>query len=127
MIRVRNKAVEPSKRLWAMANWSRFVRPGAVRVSASGSGAKVSAFKNVDGVVAVQVLNSGSAKTVTISVSGGSFTAGSAAGWVTDSTRDCTQIAATVDGGKVSGSVPASSMVTFVLKPGAAAAPARYK
>jgi O-glycosyl hydrolase len=118
MIRVVNKAVDPSKRLWAMANWSRFVRPGAVRVSASGSGVKTSAFLNVDGTVAVQVINSGSDRAVTVAVSGGTFTATNATAWVTDNTRDCNQISVTLDSsGKVSGSVPSRSMVTFVLQP----------
>jgi O-glycosyl hydrolase len=118
MIRVVNKAVDPSKRLWAMANWSRFVRPGAVRVGASGSGVRTSAFRNVDGSVAVQVINSGNERSVTISVSGNNFTAANATAWVTDNTRDCNQITATVDdAGKVSGNVPSRSMVTFVLRP----------
>lgn len=121
MIRVVNKAVDPSKRLWAMANWSRFVRPGAVRVGASGSGVRTSAFRNVDGAVAVQVINSGSERSVTITVNGGNFVAANATAWVTDNTRDCNQIPATVDGGKVSGSVPSRSMVTFVLRPASAA------
>ncbi|KAK3356641.1 glycoside hydrolase superfamily [Lasiosphaeria hispida] len=118
MIRVVNKAVEPSKRLWAMANWSRFVRPGAVRVGASGSGVRTSAFRNVDGALAVQVINSGSERSVTITVSGGEFVAAKAEAWVTDNTRDCSLVAASVDSsGKVTGSVPARSMVTFVLRP----------
>jgi O-glycosyl hydrolase len=121
MIRVVNKQVDPSKRLWAMANWSRFVRPGAVRVSASGSGVKTTAFRNVDGMVSVQVINSGNARDVTITVGGGDFLAGNATAWVTDNTRDCDVIAAAVDAaGKVTGSVPARSMVTFVLRPAAA-------
>ncbi len=117
MIRVVNKAVDPSKRLWAMANWSRFVRPGAVRVSASGSGVRTSAFQNVDGAIAVQVINSGNARDVTITVSGGDFVATNVTAWVTDNTRDCNQIPATVDAsGKATGSVPTRSMVTFVLR-----------
>ena len=59
LIEIRNGVVTPSKRLWAFAQFSRFVRPGAVRVAASGSGLKVSAYLNVDGRVAVQVINSG--------------------------------------------------------------------
>ena len=75
MIRISDdkKQVIPSKRLWAMANWSRFVRPGAVRVGTSGgpSGAKVSAFKNVDGTVSVQVIQGGTGSgTVTSSPAG---------------------------------------------------------
>ncbi|KAK4446325.1 glycoside hydrolase superfamily [Podospora aff. communis PSN243] len=118
MIRVVNKRVDPSKRLWAMANWSRFVRPGAVRVGASGSGVRTSAFRNVDGAVAVQVINSGGARDVTINVGGGGgFVATNVTAWVTDNTRDCNVIPATVDAaGKVSGNVPSRSMVTFVLR-----------
>ncbi|RYP88818.1 hypothetical protein DL769_000232 [Monosporascus sp. CRB-8-3] len=59
MIRVVNKMVDLSKRLWAMANWGRYLRPGAFRVGASGSGVRTSAFSNVDGALAVQVINSG--------------------------------------------------------------------
>ncbi|KAK4184749.1 glycoside hydrolase superfamily [Podospora australis] len=129
MIRVTaQKTVDPSKRLWAFANWSRFVRPGAVRVGTSGgSGLRVTAFRNTDGMVSVQVINnnSGAAKPVSISLSGtspggaGTFAAGRAVGWVTDNSRDCNEITAEVNaaGNVVTGSVPARSMVTFVLRP----------
>ncbi|KAK4456502.1 glycoside hydrolase superfamily [Cladorrhinum samala] len=122
MIRVVNKQVDPSKRLWAMGNWSRFVRPGAVRVGTTASGVRTTAFKNVDGTVSVQVINSGGATTASIALSNaGGFTVGSATAWVTDNSRDLTEIGATVDAsGKVTGSVPQRSMVTFVLKPAAA-------
>ncbi|KAF2185303.1 glycoside hydrolase family 30 protein [Zopfia rhizophila CBS 207.26] len=115
-----DKKVNPSKRLWAFANWSRFVRPGAVRVGTSGgpSGAKVSAFKNMDGTVSVQVISgSGSASTVNVKVSG--FTATSAKAWITDNSHDVDeQISTLGSDGIVSASVPGRSMVTFVLEPG---------
>ncbi|CAI4213904.1 unnamed protein product [Parascedosporium putredinis] len=99
LIRVNNGKVEPSKRLWAFANWSRFVRPGAVRVGA-------------------QVINGGNDQSVTINVSGDDAYV-IATAWVTDNTRDCDEITATLgtDGKSVSGNVPARSMVTFVLRP----------
>lgn len=105
-----------------MANWSRFVRPGAVRVGTSGgpSGAKVSAFKNTDGTVSVQVIQGGTGSgSVTVKVNG--FTAKAAKAWVTDSTRDVGELAATLgtDGGSVSADVPGRSMVTFNLEPAA--------
>jgi hypothetical protein len=31
-VHIGNDRVEASKRLWALGQWSRFVRPGAVRV-----------------------------------------------------------------------------------------------
>ncbi|KAI4924768.1 hypothetical protein J4E85_007885 [Alternaria conjuncta] len=115
-------SVIPSKRLWAFANWSRHVRPGAVRVGASGgpSGSRVSAFRNVDGSLAVQVIQGGTvAGAVTVQVGG--FVAKTAKAWITDNGHDCDEIVATLaaDGGSVSAQVPGRSMVTFVLSPAA--------
>jgi O-glycosyl hydrolase len=114
------KSLIPSKRLWAFANWSRHVRPGAVRVGTSGgpSGAKVSAFKNVDGKIAIQVIQGGTASaTVTVKVNG--FVAKAAKAWITDNTHDCDEQAAKLatDGSSVSAQVSGRSMVTFVLEP----------
>ncbi|MGW4792330.1 glycoside hydrolase family 30 protein [Nonomuraea sp. NPDC004297] len=52
-----------SKRLWALAAYSRFIRPGAVRVEASAAdpALKVSAFRNLDGSRVIEVLNTGTA------------------------------------------------------------------
>ncbi|KAF2469905.1 putative endo-exoxylanase [Lindgomyces ingoldianus] len=115
------KSLIVSKRLWAFANWSRFVRPGAVRVGASGgpSGGKVSAFKNLDGSVSVQVINGGgSAGAVSVKVAGGGFTAKSAKAWITDNSHECDELTSELGtDGSVSASVPARSMVTFVLQP----------
>jgi O-glycosyl hydrolase len=113
-------SVIPSKRLWAFANWSRHVRPGAIRVGASGgpSGARVSAFKNVDGTVSVQVIQGGSGSgNVSVKVNG--FKAHAAKAWITDNTHDCDEQATTLakDGSSASAQVPGSSMVTFVLEP----------
>jgi hypothetical protein len=89
------------------------VRPGAVRVATSGgpSGAKVSAFKNADGKIAVQVIQGGTAAgTVAIKVN--------AQAWITDNTHDCEEQTVTLvaDGSGVSAQVPGRSMVTFVLE-----------
>jgi O-glycosyl hydrolase len=116
------KSVIPSKRLWAFANWSRHVRPGAVRVATSGgpSGAKVSAFKNVDGRVSVQVIQGGTAS-ATVSVKVAGLVATAAKAWLTDNTHDCSEQTVTVGAdGSVSASVPGRSMVTFVLEPATA-------
>jgi len=58
LVHIQNGTVIPSKRLWAMAQYSRFVRPGAVRVEARSDVGyvRVSAFLNRDGRIAVQVL-----------------------------------------------------------------------
>lgn len=113
------KSVIPSKRLWAFANWSRHVRPGAVRVGTSGgpSGAKVSAFKNVDGRIAVQVIQGGTGSgVVTVKVTG--LIAKTVKAWITGNSHDCDEQAANLaaDGSSVSAQVPGRSMVTFVLE-----------
>ncbi|MEV4364701.1 glycoside hydrolase [Nonomuraea sp. NPDC049625] len=50
-----------SKRLWAVAAFSRFIRPGAVRIGARAAAPslRVCAFRNPDGSRVVEVLNTG--------------------------------------------------------------------
>ncbi|MFC4113160.1 glycoside hydrolase family 30 protein [Nonomuraea zeae] len=57
------KTYHVSKRLWALAAYSRFIRPGAVRLEATAAdpALKVSAFRNADGSQVVEVLNTGTA------------------------------------------------------------------
>jgi O-glycosyl hydrolase len=76
LIQISGTIVTASARMWAMAQWSRYVRPGALRVATSGSTStlKTSAFKNTDGTASIQVINMGSsAQAVSIAVSGGTF------------------------------------------------------
>ncbi|KAH7414030.1 putative endo-exoxylanase [Phaeosphaeria sp. MPI-PUGE-AT-0046c] len=113
------KSVIPSKRLWAFANWSRYVRPGAVRVGTSGgpSGAKISAFQNVDGSVVAHIIQSGaSAVNVEVKVSG--FKAKVARAWITDDTHNCAEwtVSMAADGGSASAQVPGRSFVTLVFE-----------
>lgn len=126
MIRVDQQSpynIEVSKRLWAFANWSRFVRPGAVRVATSGgSGVKSTAFRNVDGSIAVVVISTGgSASSVSVKVSGAAAAATRATAWVTDASHDCAQTTVTVAAdGTLSGSVAARSITTYhIPAPGA--------
>jgi glucosylceramidase len=57
------KTYHVSKRMWAMAAYSRFIRPGAVRIDATAAdpALKVSAFRNSDGSQVIEVLNTGTA------------------------------------------------------------------
>ncbi|KAF8289101.1 glycoside hydrolase [Clavulina sp. PMI_390] len=106
-----------SKRLWAFAQWSRYVRPGAVRVdtSAPTGGLYFSAFKNTDNSVSVQVINGAStAQSVTVAPCG--YTATSAVAYVSAQGTDLGSLAVTFSGGQATGTAPAYSMVTFVLK-----------
>jgi O-glycosyl hydrolase len=116
LINIVGSTITPSGRLWAFAMFSRFVRPGAVRVSATTTttGLQTSAFKNTDGTVAVVIINTGSsAQTAAIAISG--YTAASARGYITNNSNTVAAQAATLSGGQVSTSVPGYSMVTVVL------------
>ncbi|KAI2602154.1 glycoside hydrolase family 30 protein [Hypoxylon sp. NC1633] len=120
LIRIDGDTVTPSKRLWAFGQWSRFVRPGAVRVAAAGapSGVRSSAFLNADGSVAVQFINSGGS-TVNVQVNvngGGTFNLTAASAYVTDNTHDLSNLTVSLSGGTAAASVPARAMVTVLLK-----------
>jgi glucuronoarabinoxylan endo-1,4-beta-xylanase len=56
-----------AKRLWAFAAYSRFIRPGAVRTAARADdpAVKVTAFRNRDGSLVVELLNTGTAPVAT--------------------------------------------------------------
>ncbi|KAG9016375.1 hypothetical protein FRB90_003084 [Tulasnella sp. 427] len=100
--------VTPSGRLWAFAMWSRFIRPGAYRVSTSGtiSNVGIGAFKNKDGTVIVVFTNTGtSAQSVKLSFSG--FTPSTASAYLTDNSHTVASTTATLAGGAVTVSVPA--------------------
>jgi hypothetical protein len=108
--------VTPSGRLWAFAQWSSFVRPGAYRVSSSDTISEVAygTFKNVDGSIAVVFTNTGSTvESVVISFS--SFSATSATAWLTDNTNTVNATTVAVSGGSVSLSVPAYSVLTVKI------------
>jgi glucuronoarabinoxylan endo-1,4-beta-xylanase len=110
----------PPKRVYTMGNYSKFVRPGYVRVGVSGVPSTVHMVPFVspnDGTVAVVVLNEGNSA-VPLSF----FVAG--AGWPTTVTPYVTSATAnlaagtpiTVTAGRFSGSVEAQSVTTFVGK-----------
>ncbi|KAG8912802.1 hypothetical protein FRC01_004889 [Tulasnella sp. 417] len=114
--------VTPSGRLWAFAMWSRFIRPGAYRVSTSGtvSGVGIGAFKNTDGTVVVVFTNTGSsAQSVKLSFSG--FTPSTAAAYLMDNTHTVASTTATLSGGAVTVSVPARAVLTVKMAGGGTA------
>ncbi len=61
LVDVKGSTVATSGRLWAFASYSRFIRPGAVRIgtTTSAAGLEASAFRNRDGSIAVVALNTG--------------------------------------------------------------------
>ena len=105
---------EVATRLWAFANWSRFVRPNAVRVGTSGgSGVRVAAFKNEDGSVAVVLISQGGAGDITVKVSGDGAPTGKATAWASDNERKCAEVEVTVADGAVTAAVGQSSITTI--------------
>ncbi|KAI1074370.1 glycoside hydrolase family 30 protein [Whalleya microplaca] len=112
--------VTPSGRLWALAMWSRFVRPGAYRVTTSGSVSSlgITAFKNTDGSVIVVFLNSGgSQQSVKVAFDG--FSPSEATAVVTDNTRSMEPTEAPISDGAVTVAVPARGMLTVKVTAGA--------
>jgi len=105
-----------SKRFWAFAQYSRTIRPGAIRVGiAGGTGLRSTAFVNADGSTVVNVINTGT-ELVAVSIVGVKATTASA--WVTDNSNDMTAVAPAVGtDGSVSGiTVPGRGLVSFVIK-----------
>ncbi|KAE8441235.1 hypothetical protein EG329_005599 [Mollisiaceae sp. DMI_Dod_QoI] len=112
-----------SKRLWAMAQFARYIRPGALRVGVTGSpnGLSTSAFVNADGAavyggyLVVPTLNTGgTSQSVTLSLKGYNGTAVTA--WITSQTQAMASWAATLGAdGTVTATVPGRSFVTFVV------------
>jgi glucuronoarabinoxylan endo-1,4-beta-xylanase len=110
-----------SKRLWVLGNYARFVRPGYMRVSTSGtvpSGVYVSAYQNpADGTVAVVAINTNSsASPLSLFVSG--VVPCSITPWVTSAADSlASKTAITVSNARFSATLDAQSVTTFVGKP----------
>jgi O-glycosyl hydrolase len=118
---VNGSTVTTSTRLWAFGQYSRFIRPGAVRIDAttSDSNLKVSAFKNTDGSYAIVVLNGNSSATaVTASLNGVSAGA-SAIPYLTNASNTiAAQSSVAISGGTFSANIPARSLITYVIAAG---------
>ncbi|KLP05845.1 uncharacterized protein FFB20_05388 [Fusarium fujikuroi] len=102
--------------LWAIAHWSRHIRPGAHRLSTSGvvQDTIVGAFENVDGSVVMVLTNSGAAaQTVDLGVSGSTFATAQA--FTSDAEAQMVDTKVTVSGGNVKVTVPAHGVVTVKL------------
>jgi glucuronoarabinoxylan endo-1,4-beta-xylanase len=110
----------PPKRVYAMGNFSKFVRPGYVRVGISGAPSSVQIvpfYNQADGTTVVVALNSGSS-----AVSASFFVSGAC--WPTTVTPYVTSAssnlvagtAITVEAGRFSASLEAQSVTTFVGK-----------
>jgi O-glycosyl hydrolase len=106
-----------SKRLWAVAAYSRFIRPDAtrVRVTADDPALQITAFRNADGSKVIEIINTAtSATTARLALSGAG--AGRPASYLTDRTHSLARTsAASVRGGRLSVDLPGRSLTTVVL------------
>lgn len=120
LLQINGSSVIVSARLWALANYSRFIHPGAVRIGAStgDSNLQVSAYKNTNGSVSVVALNtSNNAITASYSLQGTGIADGTAVTpYLTNASNNtAAQAATSVNGGAFSASIPARSLATYVL------------
>jgi glucuronoarabinoxylan endo-1,4-beta-xylanase len=117
LIGLSGSTLTPSKRYYALASYSRFIRPGATRIGAtSGTGGlDVSAYKNPDGSVAIVVLNINSSSTsATYTVANTGLSTGTVTPYLTDTSHGtAAQSTITLSGGAFTATVPARSLVTF--------------
>ncbi|KAH6658148.1 glycoside hydrolase family 5 protein [Truncatella angustata] len=116
LVDVVNGVATPSAIMWAFAMWSRYIRPGAIRVATSGtiSNVIIGAFKNTDSSVVVVFTNGGtSAASAELSFSG--FTPKAASAWATNQSSTFASSSATLANSKVTVSVPAHGVVTVKM------------
>jgi O-glycosyl hydrolase len=119
LIQINGSTVTPSGRLWAFANYSRFVRPGAVRLGATSTDGQLdlAAFRNPGGTVALVALNTAAtAQPVSYALAGLRLGRGAVVTpYLTDSSSDtAAQPPIRVTGGGFRATIPARSLVTYV-------------
>jgi glucuronoarabinoxylan endo-1,4-beta-xylanase len=118
LLEVKGNTVATSGRLWAFASYSRFIRPGAVRIGATTSRASLeaSAFRNSDGSTAVIVLNSGHSRQVaTFSLHG--LSGARVTPHLTDATHELSpQTPIAVRNSAFTATLPPRSLVTYDIR-----------
>ncbi|MFI9209886.1 RICIN domain-containing protein [Streptomyces sp. NPDC053253] len=113
-------ATEPlrkNKKYWAMANYSRFVRPGARVVDTDDPQTLAAVRPGGNGVVVVHTNPTGEEREVTLNLDGfQTAAAGPVERWTTDATRNLERGSdAAVSGGTLKATVGPGSVTTFVL------------
>lgn len=119
LVQVKGDTVAASGRLWAFAGYSRFIRPGAVRIEAATrrAGLGVSAFHNTDGSTVIVVLNRAHRRQdASFSLRG--VRAGSVDPYLTDATHDLSaQTPIAISHHAFTAGLPARSLVTYDIRP----------
>lgn len=123
-----NGTVVASKRLWALANYSRFVLPGATRLGATSgdSNLKVTAYRNTNGTLSLVLLNT-SFNPVSANFSLQNTTLPTnavATPYVTDASNStAAQTTVAIQNGSFSATVGARALVTYTIATGTAVTP----
>lgn len=121
LIQLNGDGYRVSKRLWALAGYSRFIQPNANRIGATtgDSNLRLSAFRNADGSLIVTALNtSTSATSVTYTLPNTGITTGTAIPHLTNTSSNTTaQPSIRVTSGKFTATVPARSLVSYRITP----------
>ena len=117
-------ASSPPPQVYALGNFSKYVRPGYYRVDvsgapkASGTTPLVVAFTNLsDGTVSIVVVNGGGAANVSFFVAGNAWPASVTPYVTTSSSKLAAGSAISVSAGRFSASLAGQSVTTFVGKP----------
>jgi O-glycosyl hydrolase len=117
LIGLSGSTLTPSKRYYALASYSRFIRPGAVRTAASsGDGnLKVSAYRNSDGSTVVVVLNTAtSAISTNYTLTNTGLSNGTVTSFLTNGSNNMTvQPTTALANGMFQATIPARSLVTY--------------
>ncbi|HTT90132.1 MAG TPA: glycoside hydrolase family 30 beta sandwich domain-containing protein [Acidimicrobiales bacterium] len=119
LVDVKGNSVATSGRLWAFASYSRFVRPGAVRIATTTSNPslEVSAFHNTDGSMAVVALNSAkSPQVAAFSLRG--FAGAHVTPYLTDTSDELSpQTSITMTNSAFTATLPPRSLVSYYIRP----------
>ena len=115
LIQIDGTTYHVSKRLWAFAAYSRFIRPDAVRVpvTSANQALEMSAFRNADGSRVIEVINTATTP-VESSLAAGN---GTARTYLTDATSALTETgSATLRHGTLSATFAPRSLTTIVIR-----------
>jgi O-glycosyl hydrolase len=111
-----NQTLYMTKRFYALGQYSRFVRPGAVRYGVSGapSGVQTMAFWDNNQWTVIATNTNTSATSLSVNLGSGTITSSSA--YQTDASENLASISApTISGSTITASLPAQSVTSYVL------------
>ena len=121
LLEVDGSDVAASGRLWAFANYSRYVHPGAIRIGVTSADPNLdlTAFENTDGTVAVVALNtSSSTDSVSYALRNTGVDDATVTPYLTNASSTATaQAPVAVTAGAFTASIPARSLATYLVSP----------